>query len=308
MIADRKNLVIIRAGEKTLHRAWLENSTNRSWDLIVSWYGSTEYEPVADERVMLIKGGKWDGLYKTITALPDLLDQYDYFWLPDDDIATDCDTINRVFDLMRQHGLNVGQPSLSWNSYFTYFVTLNVPGLHLRYTNMVEVMVPCLNVKTLRQVLPLFAETMTGFGLDWVWTRLDEKPERKAAIFDCITVHHTRPVGVFLNGIARASGHDPDTELQKMGERFGIRNIRKLGGIAYAAISADGQTEIKSAFKTHFIILKRMWRYVSVGAPRGGKPKSAFKCWRRYAKIPLSRLVAVEVLNLTMLRRLQGAI
>lgn len=284
MIADRKNLVIIRAGEKTLHRAWLENAANRNWDLIVSWYGSTEYEPVADERVMVIKGGKWDGLYKTITAIPDLLDQYDYFWLPDDDIATDCDTINRVFDLMRQHGLSVGQPSLSWNSYFTHFVTLNVPGLHLRYTNMVEVMVPCLNVKTLRQILPLFAETMTGFGLDWVWTRLDEKPERKAAIFDCITVHHTRPVGVFLNGIARASGHDPELEMKRLADRYHNGNL-KLPAASYGALLAANKAKILSPIRTHITILFRTLPYLRLKPPPQMKERYTFKSWRRYARL-----------------------
>ena len=267
MIADRKNLVIIRAGEKTLHRAWLENATNRNWDIIVSWYGSTEYEPVADERVMLIKGGKWDGLYKTITALPDLLDQYDYFWLPDDDIATDCDTINRVFDLMRQHGLNVGQPSLSWNSYFTHFVTLNVPGLHLRYTNFVEVMVPCLNAETLRQVLLLFAETMTGFGLDWVWTRLDENPERKAAIFDCITVHHTRPLGVYLYNIALKNGQNPNQELTLLLNKFHLGEPNKLHNTVYGALGK--QFYINKYFLMFILIIKSLKYNINKPDPDG---------------------------------------
>ena len=296
-MSGRRNLVIVRAGEQTLHRTWLENGSQRDWDLIVSWYGTIPYEKVGDERIITVSGGKWDGIYKTIEAIPNLLEKYDYIWLPDDDIATDCQTINRIFGLMYQNKLNVGQPSLSWDSYFSHFITLNVPGLHLRFTNMVETMVPCFESKTLKKILPLFEDTMTGFGLDWIWTRLENDNHRKAAIFDCITVHHTRPVGVFLFSRAVNSGRDPILELRNITIRFGLPKPQRLSGHVYSAILYNGITFTKTRFSTHFLVANNTLPYVRLNVPHNNK-SWRFKIWRRFLKSYFTKQFSIAKVNI----------
>jgi hypothetical protein len=231
----RRNLVVLRAGEKSLHREWFSaNAADRTWDLVVSWYGQSIYTPVQDEKFVPIKGGKWDGLYKTFELMPEVLDRYDYVWLPDDDIRTNCRDINRMFELMHEEKLLVGQPALTWSSYFTHLHTLWVPGLHLRYTNMVEVMISCLDARFLRSLLPLFKDNMMGWGIDWIWCRASADNRERSAIFDCVQMHHTRPTGTQLLGIVRSKGEDPNETRVELLAHYGLAR-KKLRAICYAA-------------------------------------------------------------------------
>lgn len=99
--------------------------------------------PVADERVAPAKGGKWNVLCEQFLAMPELVRDYDYIWIPDDDIETDGPTIVRLFAIAAEEGLPLCQPSLTPNSYFSYMHTVQSPSFRLRYTSLVEVMVPC---------------------------------------------------------------------------------------------------------------------------------------------------------------------
>lgn len=162
-MGGRRHLVLVRAGEKSLHRQWLEGAEARSWDLIVSWYGDEPYLPVADELVINRKGGKWDIIHAHLIEMPELLDRYEYFWLPDDDIATDGATIDAMFAMMEREQLQLGQPALTVDSYFSFPHTLASPSFRLRYTTCIEVMVPCLSRPVLRRTLPIFPDTKSGF-------------------------------------------------------------------------------------------------------------------------------------------------
>lgn len=186
------NLVIVRAGKSSLHPNWLNGP--RNWDLIVSTYDPTaEFSEGDGVLVDLSPGYKWRGLHATITRLKPLIDGYERIWLPDDDIATDAMTINSLFDLHRRFDLELSQPSLTANSYYTHEITMNHPGFFLRFTNFVEVMVPMFSKRLFDLVLPDFASSDSGWGFDNTWQLLTEFP--RVAIFDCLSVHHTRPLG-----------------------------------------------------------------------------------------------------------------
>jgi len=235
----RRFLVLVRAGEKSLHPQWLEGAAERNWDLVVSWYGEPDYVPVADERVLRRKGGKWDIIHAHFTEAPELLGQYTHFWLPDDDIATDAAAINALFLAMEAERLSVGQPGLSADSYFSPIHTLASPSFRLRYTRLVEVMVPCLTRALLERMLPHFKDTSSGFGLDAVWARLDADNRGKAAIIDAVTVRHTRPVGKFLAGRLRASGIDSRADGRRIRERFGYRGAKDFP--CYGGVTVSGR-------------------------------------------------------------------
>lgn len=234
----RKYLVVVRAGEKTLHRAWLKDA-RRNWDLVVSWYGSAPYLPVEDERVLEVVGGKFDGLYTTFAAMPELLQDYSHIWLPDDDIETDCATINGIFLSAEKHKLSVCQPALSRDSYFFHMHTVVCPSFELRFTNFVEIMVPCLSRELLSQILPDCEGHMTGFGLNNIWCRLERDNFRRSAILDSLTVRHTRPIGRFLRSRARQQQHDPNAMRIKIFERYGYRPKPESFPV-YGGISAKG--------------------------------------------------------------------
>ena len=187
---------------------------------------------------MDFKGGKWDGIHSVLAERPDLLDRYDYFWCPDDDIEADRQTIEAMFDLTREHELSIAQPSLTPDSYYSHLSMLNCGSFRLRWTDTIEIMAPCIQVATLRAILPHFANSMSGFGLDSLWTRLAPDNIRKAAIFDTLTMRHTRPVGIVLASAMERLGRSQQKELQDLQERYGLG---ALFPICYGAIDRKGR-------------------------------------------------------------------
>ncbi|MCW2316495.1 hypothetical protein M2322_002043 [Rhodoblastus acidophilus] len=239
VVSGRKNLVVVRAGKNSLHPRWLAGATPRSFDLIVSRYdAAAAFDHGPDVRVVLRPGGKWDGLHAVLSE-PGLLDGYDYILLPDDDLDMTAADIEAIFAAMRRHDLDVAQPALSWDSYFSHFSVLACPGFGLRYVNFVEIMAPCLRRDVLEKILPEFAHTMSGFGLDYVWCRLSEDPRRRAAILDSIPVRHTRPIGRVLRGHMAKQGVVAEDEEAVLRARFGVTGRHRP--LFYAAIDASGR-------------------------------------------------------------------
>lgn len=242
----RENLVIVRAGNASLHRNWLKQPYScRSFDLVVSYYEEDAFRRhYAEDGVTAVfyPGGKWDGLYKTISSIRDRINLYEYFWLPDDDIETDGETINKMFALMDQHKIRVGQPSLTLDSYFTHFIFLQCSSLELRRTNFIEVMVPCLSLEVLNAIQPEFQHTLSGFGLDYIWCRIPQCGRDGAAIIDAVSVRHTRPIGKVLATKMREIGVDPKEEEAKLASCYGITT--RITPIAYSA-TTKAHLEVK---------------------------------------------------------------
>jgi len=114
-VERRRRLVVVRAGDSSLHPTWLQGPDSPEFDLVVSYYGDdpARYRSDVENRIDH-KGGKWDGLAALFASRPDLLDSYDYFWLPDDDIAADTRTINGIFAAMAAHTSNWRSRACRW--------------------------------------------------------------------------------------------------------------------------------------------------------------------------------------------------
>jgi hypothetical protein len=231
---SRKNLVVVRAGGNSLHPHWLDDEQRRNWDLVVSLYDpDARFQHPGDVLVVARRGGKWDGLY-ALFADSDILSRYDYIWLPDDDIDTSTQAINAIFDDMRRYALDLAQPSLTRNSYFSHFALMSCPGYLIRYTNFIETMAPCLKSSVLQAILADFEGSMSGFGLDYIWCRLSHDNRFKAAILDHVAVHHTRPVGRSLRGVLEKSGVSAEDEGRRLRARYKLKD--RIRPLVYAAI------------------------------------------------------------------------
>jgi len=230
---------VVRAGDRSLHSGWGAGEPGCRFDLIVSYF---DHDPDVFrepwEQRTDYKGGKWDGIHHLFSTRPELLRSYDYFWFPDDDIAADRKTIEGIFTATRRLKLAVSQPALSLDSYFSYLPFLQSPSFAVRFVDMVEVMVPCLSRVTLEKMLPLFSASMSGFGLDLVWTRLLADNRRKCAVLDQLAVRHTRPVGAAMSKAMAFQGRTPADELLAVQERF---NAWQAYPICYEAIDVKGR-------------------------------------------------------------------
>jgi hypothetical protein len=280
---QRKNLVVVRAGKNSLHPQWLEGAAERAWDLIVSAYDpAARFEHSPDVKVVLQPGGKWDGLH-TLFAGSDLTSRYEYIWLPDDDIATTCADIDAIFAAMRSYNLEIAQPALTWESYFSHFAFMQCPGFALRYTNTVEIMVPCLKAGLLAQVVDDFHGSMSGFGMDSIWCRLSDDPRYKAAILDSVAVHHTRPVGKVLRGSMAGRGATPEEERRKLEARYNVRE--RIFPLIYAAVESDGRRREGCAG----LGFAMAWRYLKDLGKFRDRVKAAEKIWQIVRRQSLKR-------------------
>jgi len=192
----RRNLIILCAGDTSVHGKWL-TGPERNFDLLISYFGSEHGRYANDgEYYQQQTGLKYPTIARILRAHPELLERYTHFWLPDEDLITDTASINRLFDYAAAYQLALAQPAQTHDSYQTWPLLLHNPRYELRFTRFVEVMAPLFDRAALQTCLPTFTESQSGFGLDLIWPHLlQTRGERAIAIIDAARVCHSRPVG-----------------------------------------------------------------------------------------------------------------
>ncbi len=195
-LRPRRNLVLVRAGQNSLHRQWTRDidPADRSWDFCVSSYVDrtvTPDDPDADYHIVQSDVQKWQAVHQLLG--PDSpLWRYDFIAFPDDDLAWSWRGVNIAFERMRDFDLLLAQPSLDPAGHVIHGITRTNPDTALRYTNFVEVMTPIFSRAALRLCAPSFALSRSGFGLDHLWPKLLGEPAHRIAILDETSVVHTR--------------------------------------------------------------------------------------------------------------------
>lgn len=185
-----KNLVIVRAGDNSLHPKWL--APGRDWDILVSGYGATPPQPEsANDAAHYVKGGKWDGMHKAIADNEEYVFAHERIMLADDDIMMNAADVSAVFELGEKLDLRLYQPAVT--GYYSWRHLRARPDSLIRYVSMVEIMLPVIHRDILREVWREFAVMQSGFGMDLYWGVFAGFPH--VAVLDCVPVEHTRPVG-----------------------------------------------------------------------------------------------------------------
>lgn len=186
-------LALFRAGPGSLHPHAVERLDEQNFDYAVSWFGD---QPPSDPKAVFVhmqKGAKWPGLEQTLQAHWDTIQQYRYIWLPDDDLLCVPEQVSRMFAICDDLQLDLAQPALTPDSYFTHVITLQHSAFQVRFTNFVEIMAPVFSTDMLARIYPTLAGNVSGYGLDAVWPHLSKLG--KVAIIDDTPVKHTRPIG-----------------------------------------------------------------------------------------------------------------
>jgi len=223
----KRGLAIVRCGAQSLHAGWREGAAAASWDLQLVPYqpGGADWPPVRP-------GHKWDGLHAHLLA-DTAWKNYDYVWLPDDDLETTAETVALLFDACRRFDAKIAQPALSEDSYWALAITMRNRTFATRATTYIEVMAPIFRRDVLELLLPTFTESYlgAGWGLDQLWSKALRR--QGLYIFDHLPVRHTRPVGQLYDPKLRAN---VIRELHRLLERHEGRPVfRTLRGF-----DADG--------------------------------------------------------------------
>lgn len=238
-MAELKNLVVVRAGDASLHPSWLSMEKGvRTWQLHISYFGERP-SPFGElpEGVSLSheKGSKYHGLAACLAKYPDWLDRYERIAFPDDDLQASRAGWNEVFGILAEADVSLGQPSLDPLSFFSHPVTLCRPRYLYRETDFIEVMAPVFRTDLLKQCLPLFTENVTSWGLDYLFVRQARESGGRIAIVDAANFLHTRRVG---KGDQYKPGEiSPREDRRRTLARHGIRIYE---GKAVRGVRADG--------------------------------------------------------------------
>jgi hypothetical protein len=211
----KKSLVLARVGSSSLHPCWLDRGKPRNWDLYLSPYQQIPPQAGLDCVVGdVIPGPKWSGIRKVLNEWNGWRD-YDYIWLPDDDIFANQDTISRMFNVARAVGLELFAPALNETSYYAHFITMRNRSFYGRWVGFVEIMIPGFSSAALERLLPTLDLTQTGWGwgLDSLWPKLLKY--KNVGIIDGTAVIHTRPVGHMRDAaLGRRVKEESDTILE----------------------------------------------------------------------------------------------
>jgi hypothetical protein len=232
MTLESRNLVVVRAGDESLHESWLDPAAERTFSLAVSYYGKEpgRWTETAD-RWVEAKGPKWGPLADFLDTEWEWISQFDYIALPDDDLSATASDWNRLFGAMREFGFDLAQPSLDYRSFWTHQITAQRPAYRARSTNFVEVMTPVFSRWALERCLPTFRMSASGFGLDVVWPVILQKAGRQMGIVDEVAFGHTRPFngaapvdpkGGVANGMYKLLSHPPVLDEIVLSQVFGV--------------------------------------------------------------------------------------
>ena len=227
MKTQPRTLVILRIGSDHRVSPWAKTpAAARDWDLLLSPYDTIpdldEFDP---EYTHPVKGGKWDAIFHIFDAQPELLESYDYFWLPDDDIETTPDCPVRLVEIAHKNALQLCQPALKADSQFSHLITIRNRFTRLRFTNFVELMAPLMTAGVLRKTLPHMRGRWAAHGLDYFWHRFAASgASHTVAIIDAVQVGHYRPKGKHLEERRRCPRKGEIGPLPSLFEKEASRN------------------------------------------------------------------------------------
>lgn len=230
-------LALFRAGPGSLHSHAVERLDQQNFDYALSWFGGQEPREPGAVFVHMQTGAKWPGLEQTLLAHWDTIQQYRYVWLPDDDLLCVPEQVSRMFSICDDLQLDLAQPALTPDSYFTHLITLQHSEFQVRFTNFVEIMAPVLSTDMLSRIYPTLAGNISGYGLDAVWPHYSKLG--KVAIIDDTPVKHTRPVGGPNYAFSEKAGLAPAHEDWLASATYGVERPADFH-INYAGLLQSG--------------------------------------------------------------------
>lgn len=261
--SPRRNLVIVRASDSSLHPHWLVGAAAREWDLHISYFGDRD-KPAADglPGVTWSKDGgktKWTGYHACLQNRPVDPQRYDFIATPDDDLLMSAADLNRAFAMARRFNLALCQPSLNSRSFYSHGLTIHRSGLLLRYVDVVETMAPIFRQDVFARAEKLFADPDNSWGFEYVVAASLRDQPQSMAILDTVAVLHTRAHGISkMYQHLRESGAGrtmADAEFDYLAKH----GVTKYERRALSALRADGSPARNMSWVRRAAYVGRFW-------------------------------------------------
>jgi len=186
-------LVLVRAGDNSVHESWLTPPAKKSFDIAVSYYGATPGRWAARADHYSVQAGP------KLPCVADWLDENwewvsgsDFVAIPDDDLSASAEVWSRVFEVMEKHRLDLAQPSFGRDSNWCHPITAARPGSSFRVTNFIENGLAVFSRRALEWCAPTFRMGSSGVGSDYAWSAVVRANGGRVGIVDEVHVEHVR--------------------------------------------------------------------------------------------------------------------
>ena len=116
--APRFALIIVPAGDTSLHTQWLKSAetAGRNWDVALMYFGEEKgYKCKECVGVLPVAGAKWHCLSAFLNSslwTEKLSKRYEAVMVADDDLTMRAGVLNRFFKIFRDFRLTIGQPAV----------------------------------------------------------------------------------------------------------------------------------------------------------------------------------------------------
>jgi hypothetical protein len=201
-----KNLLITTIGNYNLLGVWSYGKI-KNFDIITIDYTQ---DPTF----------KYPGIYKALQSLRD----YDYYWMPDEDICLSTSEINKLFDIASTYHLDLFQPSVLEGpmSFPSWPMFIHRKGPEMVSTPFVEIMCPGFSRDGLLRCIDTFPKSNSGWGLDIIWAKL--LGYQKMGLINSVVVKHSRKP---MNGsnLYRILQEPPSTEMYRLLREYEVMMI-----------------------------------------------------------------------------------
>jgi len=227
-VITKKNMVFTSAGDNTtFHTLWTGIDAN--YDIYVIYYGENEenfesYKTCA-QYIEKRKGSKFQNFYYFYTTRPEIIAQYERFFILDDDIIMHVEDINNMFKYSVKYNLTICQPSFKSCGKISHKITKQDESIVVRFTNFIEVNVPLFTKAAIDSLMLAYDPSLIGWGIDYlyIWVNGIEKDNYYAVInaIGCINPHDNEKIckkGRELNLIPDANNRI------KIWETYAIKN------------------------------------------------------------------------------------
>lgn len=188
-----KHLMILRCGTKSIHKSWI-HLIQKIMDIAFVYYDNADFSQDNPTYTYKVEGTKLSGVHDFIINNPDIINQYDFFWLFEDDLYISYQSARKIVNFINKFQPVLSAPSLTLESFFTHPITLQQQTLLLRGTDFIECMAPIMSRKFLKNTLAQLKE-FPLWGIERYWQHLLWEMQEIAFIYDQWPIIHTRALG-----------------------------------------------------------------------------------------------------------------
>ena len=182
----KTNFLFSSVGDNTqFDNMWINK--NMDYDIYIIYYGENTniFNKYKSKVHFCIKrsGGKYQNFKYFYDNFRHIIDEYERFFILDDDIIFNVNDINNMFRISKQYRLEICSPSFiladgkgkwGWN------VMMHKENVMLTYTNFIENGVALFNKNALDKFMIYYNNDLIGWGIDFLYMWANNHKKKKA--------------------------------------------------------------------------------------------------------------------------------